>query len=188
MIDQDLLFEKNYWNNCCNTFIEERKQFTYGKLMGLEQQWFNFMVDNKSILDIGGGPTSMLLKTFGLTKGKVYDPIEYPAWTIARYKCKGIDVAVEYGENVNESGWDEVWIYNCLQHVTDPAKIIDNAKRAAKVLRIFEWIDIPPHEGHPHMLTKDFLDKCIGQEGNVCELNDNESCCWGRAYYGAFVL
>jgi transcription antitermination factor NusA-like protein len=68
-----------------------------------------------------------------------------------------------------------------LQHTDDPTKIINNALKAAKVLRIFEWVDILPHEGHPQMITKDFLDKCIGQEGNTAQLAENG--CFGKAYY-----
>ena len=181
---QDFAFEMSYWGDCCNTFEEDIKHYTYARLMGLTQHRWSFIVGNKSVLDIGGGPTSMLLKVSDLRRGRVYDPIAYPQWTIDRYNSKNIDVVVEYGENVDESGWDEVWIYNCLQHVTDPARIIENAKKSAAVLRIFEWVDIPPHDGHPHMLTKEFLDSCIGQCGSVIPLAENY--CYGRAYFGEF--
>lgn len=184
MIEQDLQFEKNFWNDCTNTFGEDQKHYTYAKLMGLEQYIYSFNVKNKRILDIGGGPTSMLLKTLNLIEGKIYDPIEYPKWTIDRYKMKNIEVVVDYGENIKESGWDEVWIYNCLQHTTCPKTIINNAKKAGKILRIFEWIDIEPHEGHPHMLTEDCLNDWIGGEGTVCDLSENS--CWGKAYGGVF--
>lgn len=33
------------------------------------------------------------------------------------------------------------------------------------MLRIFEWLDIPAHDGHPQELKKDLLDKWIGQPG-----------------------
>lgn len=185
MISQDLDFEKNYWGDCCNTFDEDQKHYVYAKLMNINIDRYSFNVNNKSILDIGGGPSSMLLKTINLKRGRVYDPIEFPRWTIDRYNMKNIDVVVDYGENVNENSWDEVWLYNCLQHTTDPNKIIQNAKNAGKVFRIFEWIDIPPHDGHPQMLTKQFLDDCIGQNGTVYHLS--ESGCYGKAYAGVFI-
>lgn len=183
-MNQDLKYEQEYWGNCCNTFAEDQKHYVYGKLMGLNQNWIYFHINNKSVLDIGGGPSSMLLKVYDLVKGKIYDPIEYPKWTVDRYNSKNIEVVVDYGENINESGWDEVWIYNCLQHVTDPEKIIKNALKAGKILRIFEWVDIPAHEGHPHMLTEENLNKWIGQEGRVTSLNAEG--CYGKAYYGVF--
>jgi hypothetical protein len=101
-----------------------------------------------------------------------------------RYKAHNIDVEVIHGEDVSDTGYDEVWIYNCLQHTDDISKIITNAKRAAPVLRIFEWINIPPHDGHPIMLTKELLDNLIGSSGNTIELAENG--CYGTAYYGVF--
>jgi glycosyltransferase involved in cell wall biosynthesis/2-polyprenyl-3-methyl-5-hydroxy-6-metoxy-1,4-benzoquinol methylase len=180
----DYEMEKSFWNDCTNTFDEDLKHYIYARHMNIKQDYYSFDVEGKSILDIGGGPTSILLKTTNLKKGKVIDPIEYPKWTIERYNSKNIDVLVDIGENVNEEGWDEVWIYNCLQHVIDPQKIIENAKKSAKVLRIFEWINIPPHDGHPHCLTKANLDAWIGGSGNTTQLA--ESSCYGECYYGEF--
>jgi hypothetical protein len=177
-------FEIEYWGNCANTFDEDQKHYVYAKYMGLKQQHYSFQANNKKILDIGGGPTSMLLKCVNLYKGKVCDPIDYPLWTKLRYKAHNIDVEVIHGEDVSDTGYDEVWIYNCLQHTDDISKIITNAKRAAPVLRIFEWINIPPHDGHPIMLTKELLDNLIGSSGNTIELAENG--CYGTAYYGVF--
>ena len=182
---EDYEFEKDYWGNCCNTFDEDQKHYIYGKLMGLHREHYSFNVFNKSILDIGGGPTSMLLKTINLKKGKVVDPIEYPEWTLMRYAFHNIDVDIKPGEEVVERGWDEVWIYNCMQHAIDPGKIIANAKAAAPTLRLFEWIDIPAHDGHPHELTEKNLNEWIGARGMITTLS--ESGCYGRAYYGVFT-
>lgn len=180
----DLDFEKSYWGDCCNTFDEDQKHYVYAKYMGLTRVHYSFDVYGKRILDIGGGPTSMLLKTINLKEGLVVDPINYPKWTQDRYNIKNIGVKVQPGEEVDETGWDEVWIYNCLQHTEDPARIINNAKRAAPVLRFFEWVDIPPHDGHPHELTQHTLDEWIESRGRLVQLA--ESGCYGRAYYGVF--
>ena len=183
----DLEFEKEFWGDCCNTFGEDQKHYIYGNLMGLTGSYFSYNVQGKRILDIGGGPTSMLLKTHNLKEGKVCDPIDYPQWTKDRYKFKNISVEVIGGEDVQESGWDEVWIYNVMQHSQDPEKIIKNALSASKVLRLFEWIDISPHEGHPHMLTQENLEKWIGQRGSVVELTGQNGC-YGKCFYGTFVV
>ena len=45
------------------------------------------------------------------------------------------------------------------------------AKKAAPVLRIFEWLDIPAHDGHPHELKKEKLDEWIGQSGQVSNVS-----------------
>ena len=183
-------FEREFWGTCVNTFEEDRKHYVYAHFMGVKlssRADFYFDAPAERILDIGGGPTSMLLKLKGLSKGKVVDPLHYPDWTRTRYAYVNIDVDVKDGEDVDEEPgqWDEVWIYNVLQHTHDPQRIIDNAKRAAPVLRIFEWIDIPPHPGHPHMLTETNLNSWIGGTGCTTFL-DNVSGCTGRAYYGVF--
>jgi hypothetical protein len=182
--DEDYEFERAYWGDCCNTYDEETKQFVYGRLMGLRQTHYGFDVAGKRILDIGGGPSSLLLKAVNLSEGKVVDPIVYPQWTVDRYASKSISVSVSLGEDIEEEGWDEVWMYNCLQHTVDPAKIIRNALRAAPIFRIFEWVDVPAHEGHPHELTEVSLNEWIGQPG--CTTNLSEFGCYGRAYYGCF--
>ena len=180
-MDHDFEFEKAYWGDCCNTFDEETKHFVYAKLMGIPTHGHGFSVDQKSILDLGGGPVSMLLKTTGLTRAKVVDPITYPRWTAERYLSHHIELLVSKAEKICEKNWDEVWIYNCLQHVDDPGLILRNALAAAKLIRIFEWIDIPAHEGHPHELTKESLDRWLGTQGNT--INLAESGCYGNAYY-----
>jgi hypothetical protein len=182
--DEDYEFEKAYWGDCCNTYDEETKQFVYGRLMGLRQTHYGFDVAGKRVLDIGGGPSSLLLKAVNLSEGKVVDPIVYPQWTVDRYASKNISVSVSLGEEIEEEGWDEVWMYNCLQHTVDPAKIIRNALRAAPIFRIFEWVDVPAHDGHPHELTEVSLNEWIGQPG--CTTNLSEFGCYGRAYYGCF--
>jgi hypothetical protein len=194
-IEQDLDFEAGFWGNCTNTYAEEKKQFVYARYMGfkmLPNDYSYFNIGFQRILDIGGGPVSLMLKALNLAKGSVVvDPIAYPDWVMQRYAAKGIDYVKDYGENVVDmiddgrlQKFDEVWMYNCLQHTTDPQRIILGCRKAARTLRIFEWIDIPPHEGHPQMLTEKLLDGWIGQKGSVCQLH--ESNCVGKAYYGHF--
>jgi len=194
-IKQELDFEASFWGDCTNTYGEEKKQFVYARFMGfkmLPNDYTYFDVGGKKILDVGGGPVSMTLKALNLGPGSiVVDPIAYPDWTMQRYAAKGIRYIQQYGEKVVDmidsgeiGNFDEVWMYNCLQHTTDPQRIILGCRMSAPVLRIFEWIDIPPHEGHPQILTEKLLDGWIGQKGSVCQLH--ESNCVGRAYYGHF--
>ena len=134
-------FESDYWGDCCNTFDEDQKHYVYARYMGLDRKGYSFDVHGKTIVDIGGGPTSMMLKTINLDCGSVIDPLKYPAWTHGRYRAKGIQVSIMRGEDfdfIATPKFDEAWIYNCLQHTDDPERIIQNAKKAAKVLRLFE--------------------------------------------------
>ena len=128
----------------------------------------------------------MFLKTVNLSLGMVCDPIRYPDWVYARYIHKGVASVVMSGENLDTVGWDEVWIYNVLQHCVNPERIVQNARKAASVIRLFEWIDFPPHPGHPHMLTEANLSKWLGATGTVGQLN-GESGCRGKFFAGVFV-
>jgi hypothetical protein len=178
-------FEQQYWGTCVNTFDEEQKHYVYAELMELPRQHYSFVLPNISVVDLGGGPVSMMLKCQGLRSGLVVDPIEYPVWTQQRYREHRIDVLTMPAEDFGRTGFDEAWIYNCLQHTEDPERIIHNALRAAPVLRIFEWIDIPPHDGHPHELTAENLRAWIGQQsGSVYEYQRQG--CYGRAFGGVF--
>jgi hypothetical protein len=166
MNSEEYKFESDYWGNCANTLDEDIKHFLYANAMGIpKNETYSLSIGGRRILDIGGGPSSMLLQVSDHGGSKVIDPIEWPSWTIDRYKSHNIEFERITGEEIDETGWDEVWIYNCLQHTIDPKKIIENAKKAAPVLRIFEWLDIPAHEGHPQELTKNLLDEWIGQDG-----------------------
>jgi hypothetical protein len=197
LVLNDLEFEKSFWGNCCNTFDEEQKHYIYAKYMMLDRVAYSFNVNHKKILDIGGGPCSILLKSINLQYGAVCDPIQYPQWVMDRYKIKGIDFILSKAEQCKQidlgisipntdlhTFWDEIWIYNCLQHTDDPENIVRRAVKRCMTLRIFEWIDIPPHEGHPHCLTEANLNEWIGKKpGGVVELA--EGGCFGRAYYNA---
>lgn len=183
--------EKNYWGNCQNTFGEEVKQLIYADRMGLVVydngiSSFTLNANNQKILDIGGGPVSMLLKTVNLGEGTVVDPCEYPLWVVARYKEANINYYRLPAEGLPEmkEKFDEVWIYNCLQHTIDPEKIVKNAKQVGKLIRLFEWIDHPTNAMHPHMLTEENLNKWLGAKGNVEDID--EQGCVGKCYSGVF--
>ena len=123
----------------------------------------------------------------------VVDPCKYPDWVGQRYATAGIKYHQKNGEDVNVTMgvFDEVWIYNVLQHTMEPDKIIRNARAVAPILRIFEVIDIPPCPGHPHELKAHKLTEWIneGQEtvqhGTV-EVLQRENALYGTYFYGVF--
>ena len=191
--DEAQKLEKDWWASCANTFGEEQKQTVYAKKMGLkvyDDGNSPFCIDKTglAILDIGGGPVSMLLKTKANLRVAI-DPCDYPEWVKQRYEECGIKYSREKGEDIPQDfdkKFDEVWIYNCLQHVDNPQKIIDNAKRVGKLIRMFEWIGHETNAMHPHKLMWPQLDEWLGGKGKV--ENINELGCVGEAYYGTFNL
>lgn len=188
--NSDQQFEAAWWGTCVNTFGEETKQISYAHRMGiamapLDGHWPVYDLQGKSVLDMGGGPASMLLKAVNVINPTVVDPCPYPQWVGARYEVAGIQHINEPGEAFSTTySYDECWIYNVLQHVQDPEQIVRVAKQCSKTIRLFEWIDLPPHVGHPHELKAAKLDAWLGGTGRVENMNENG--CNGWAYYGAF--
>ena len=186
------IFEADWWGDCTNTFGEEAKQVTYAHRLGLindprNGKWPVYDMRGRNVVDLGGGPVSMLLKCINLgPKSIVVDPCGYPGWVANRYNEAGISYRQEPAEDFLGTGYDEAWIYNVLQHVMDPEKIVQNAKRAARVVRLFDWIDIPPHPGHPHELKAETLEKWLDCNGTVEEFK-GENGLIGRAFYGVFA-
>lgn len=182
-------WESSWWGNCVNTYGEEMKQLLYASRMGLKtfhdgKSPFNINMKGARVLDIGGGPVSLLLKCVNV-HGTVADPLQMPEWVRMRYDKALISLIQVRGEDIHSSNFDECWMYNVLQHTENPQKVVENARRAAKLIRLFEWIDTLTNEGHPHSLTKATLDNWLRGEGKVEVLN-GQNTCTGKAYYGIF--
>jgi hypothetical protein len=96
----------------------------------------------------------------------------------------GIACIPRKGEDIEMWKADEVWIYNVLQHVEDPHKIVQNARRVGKLVRFFDWIDAGVHPGHPHNFTAEQFDEWFGAKGTVEDINENDA--KGRCWYGVF--
>ena len=185
-------WEEEWWGNCINTYSEETKQFLYAQKMGLItspiiKTPYRFDLGGISVLDIGGGPCSLLLKCENVI-GTVFDPLSIPIWVGKRYEAAGINLGQCKGEDITKGQiilgkYDEVWIYNVLPHCENPKKIIENAQKIGKLIRIFEWIDTPIGKGHPSSLNEKDLNEWLGGEGRVENLT---GICHGRAYYGVF--
>jgi len=161
-------WEKNWQGNCVNRLYGQLNHIkNFAPKMGLKpSSTYKIDMRGKSVLDIGGGSASILLQCDNV-KGKVIDPLTYPDWVYARYECAGIKWEIKKGEDINEVGYDEIWIYNCLQHTENPKKIIDNARKAGKIIRMYEYINIPICAGHIHTLKENKLNQWLGGEGKT---------------------
>ena len=184
-------WERQWWQSCnFSTFGEEAKQLTYANLMGLvneprEGKWPVYDLGGKSVIDLGGGPVSMLLKTVNGGTLTVVDPCPYPEWVGARYEAAGIRWDQENAETWDDGNrYDEAFAYNVLQHTVDPEAVVATARRCASRLRIFEWIETETNVGHPHSLHADDLNRWIGGVGTVGMVNENGAV--GLAYWGVF--
>ena len=155
-------WERNWWMRYRGSHpIEIDKNIFVSKMMFLHDG-----VPGKSVIDIGCGPLS-LLQRLPVKSGVALDPIHYGDLEDV-YAQKGIKRIIKCGEDINaaEDGtYDEAWIYNCLQHVKDPQRIIENALEVAETVRIFEWIHIRPYTGHLHELTPELLEGPFKRKG-----------------------
>lgn len=183
--DEHQAWEANWHsanNNCANSYNEETKQYNYAHSMGLDTfmvsrfgaKGWNF--DGKSVLDVGGGPYSILLKS----KAKrmvVLDPCTYPNWTQVRYKECGVEVLKEEAETMQfPESFDIILCYNVLQHVKDPEAICKRMRAIGKVIYFFDWLGIGNTPGHPNVLEESKLNEWLGSKGTV----------EGHAYFGKF--
>lgn len=186
-------WEEQWWSDCTNTYGEETKQLEYAKLMGLSKLEADmrpyFDLQGKSIIDIGGGPSSLLFKCINRNvQSFVIEPMIMPDWVYRRYHLAGIKILSKKGEDaiLDLPLFDECWIYNVLQHTQNPKKIIENAKSVSKLIRIFEWIDTPAHDGHPQTLKETELNEWLGGIGRVYDLSKEKWGSYTKAYAGIF--
>lgn len=103
-----------------------------------------------TVLDLGGGPYPIAsLLDLPVAACTVVDPLPFTDG-LPRWQGRAEDYV---GPSV-----DEVWGYNVLQHVTDPAAVIATAKRhARRRVRWFDWVETPIEDHHPHRIPAGWL-------------------------------
>ena len=123
------------------------------------------------------------LLTINAPRMMVIDPCPYPDWVYRRYAECGIDVEVRPGEHW-AGRFDEGWIYNCLQHVEDPERVVCAMQANCRRIRVFEWVGIPAYDGHPHELDARLLEQWLGARGTEEYVNQDGAV--GLAFFGVF--
>lgn len=119
------------------------------------------------IIDVGCGPRSLLLDVANVidaSRSIALDPLTFGDLEVP-YREAGIFRHVGPAESfrpwIDNPEWPqlhEAWCYNCLQHVLDPAIVLDHLTRyASRRVRLFEWIGVPETVNHPHVLSVDQL-------------------------------
>lgn len=144
--------ERAWWQSVDRTPLIRELSTWYAGLLGITatETW------NKTILDLGGGPMPLaLLLQLPFDWLTVVDPLctlfrPDPLHNVARIAMAA--------EDFNSGRADEVWGYNVLQHVIDPALVISVAKRhAAYTVRWFDWVETPVEKHNPHSIKADWL-------------------------------
>jgi len=127
--------------------------------------------EQTSVLDIGGGPLPLAAALeMDIARCDVLDPVDYT--DLGAVVTQNPFVSQRFVEpaewfKVNDGAYDECWGYNVLQHVIDPEKVIETAKRAARVVRWLDWVNTPVHEIHPHSIGPNWLRTQFGLDWNI---------------------
>lgn len=119
----------------------------------------NDLVDKK-VLEIGGGAYPSVLHINGLAKAVCVEPNfdNFPQEIKDRFESANIEgISIPFEEYKGRTKFDEVWFFNVLQHVRDPLLQIENAKKIAKTIRVFEPIDTATNNEHPHTFSETFF-------------------------------
>jgi glycosyltransferase involved in cell wall biosynthesis/SAM-dependent methyltransferase len=170
-------WERGWWGLEWGPHWDEelKKQETYFRLMGIPE---NRDFGAKEILDVGCGPVSLLQRsTHGPSRG--VDPLAVSAETLKRYTDANVEfLNIKAEEMPEDKQFDEIWMYNCLQHTDDPDLILQKIARLGKTVRIFEWVDLGVCPGHPQNLTESMFLRVFGGPDwerhiwNIGELRD----------------
>lgn len=157
-------WERSWWGLNWGPHWDDEllKQETYFRLIGFPS---DKDFGSKTILDVGCGPVSVLQRSkHGPSRG--VDPLSMSAETLKRYADAGVEVFNIKAEVMpTDRTFDEVWMYNCLQHTDDPDAILSKIVTVGQVVRIFEWIDLGVCPGHPQNLTEDLFWRHFGSDG-----------------------
>jgi hypothetical protein len=114
----------------------------------------------KKILESGGGCYPASYFCTGFKKAVNVEPLcnEFPEEIKTKLKNKNIEcISTPFEEYKTRSRFDEVWFFNVLQHVKDPIAQIENAKKLAKTIRVFEPLDTAINNEHPHSFSIEFF-------------------------------
>lgn len=147
--------ENDYWK----TLLQDPKRiegedafYRYAPVLGLDTD----NVNGKQIIDIGGGPLSILYH-FDCPYSDIVDPLVIPEEFKHRYIERKLFYiqrkAEDFIQDFLGDPFDEVWMYNCLLHVQDPKYILYNLSSIARVLRIGEPMGTGINTAHPHTFT-----------------------------------
>jgi hypothetical protein len=108
-----------------------------------------------TVTDLGGGAVPIVgHPDLALARRVVVDPLEVTGWPAQ----DGVHRVVCPAEHYVGAPTDEVWVYNVLQHVLDPAAVVAVAQtHAVTRVRWFEYVETPVHTIHPHTITSAWL-------------------------------
>lgn len=136
---------------------EERKRLKYASMLGINTL---ALANRPRVLDMGSGPQGLVgsYSSFLGQGSAALDPLEFEEDHEQAYRDAGITRIVCAAEDLEtEEHWDEVWIYNVLQHVKDPLALLAKAREVSDKIRIWEWCNVSLDTCHIHVITRSMV-------------------------------
>lgn len=183
-------YESEHWEKFSaeiDTLIHTQPQFLDALMINadyFENVGMTLNFSGLKVLDVGGGPVSILLRSNkgysefhdGFDEGVVIDPVKITDHQRMRYEYFDIKFIQDKAENITnyykEKYFDECFIYNCLQHVEDPIKILDGVTQVSKKIRIAEPIYVPTDKCHLHTFTEHYFANYFDKDGWEIEMQN----------------
>lgn len=149
--------EKNFWTRWIQTHSSD--DIWLNKVLKYFHLKQNQDFGKKILVDIGSGPIGILTKLKAEKKIAI-DPLSIESFseTVERIKALGEKIPLS-----NES-IDCIFIYNVLQHVIFPEKVLEEGTRILKqegIFYILEQLNLPTDELHLHSLKLEMFEKWI---------------------------
>lgn len=139
----------------------------YFKWLGIDPD-----LKGKSIIEIGPADVPALYFCENYSQSCIIEPMPSTLLYELVFDLP-ICLSMVVAEDNDINNCDEVWLFNVLQHVLDPDKVVDNCKKWAKTIRYFEPVDQPISDCHPHAPTQDDFKRWFGDAAKLYQGNPN---------------
>jgi 2-polyprenyl-3-methyl-5-hydroxy-6-metoxy-1,4-benzoquinol methylase len=165
------VFERGWYSHHAKG-AAKRHNALVAELVGLTHE--NLDLSRSSVLDVGAGGFS-LLQRVKTRRGVAVDPLFFGELeqSYADAKIQRVFACAEDLPNLFYfSEFDEVWLFDVVQHVIDPARAVHAASCLARRVRIFEWLHTGLHKLKAKFFTTRFMrwEKKVEATGRVNHL------------------
>ena len=142
-------------------------------------------LNNKSIIEIGPARFAGLLYCENYNTSYIVEPTTYDG-VEKYYLDKNLKIINELYEDCNSPFVDEIWFLNLMQHVKDPDKLIEKAKKYSKIIRFFEPIDLGTDNEHPFSFSESDYRHYFGDAVKVYNSIGEENFHTAKCVYGIY--
>lgn len=174
--------ESNYWDIFTAEMMTLKHQDLYMEFLDINSDYFtkgdnSLNFSNLKVLDVGGVPISVLLRTNNgkgnlhdeVLEGVIIDPAKINKYQLDRYSFFKLNFINDKAENIKkyyseENFFDECLIYNCLQHAEEPLIILNSIFFISKRIRLSDPINAEIGDCHLRDFSEKYFDSFFTNE------------------------